>query len=293
MEEIIIPAPAKINLALDIKGLRDDGFHEVEMIMQSISLHDLVTIKKNNKGINLTTTNSHLPDGRDNIAFRAAELILNKTVACGGVAIHIDKRIPVAGGLAGGSTDAAAVLKGINQLYNLNINNKQLKKMAASLGSDVPFCLQGGTALAYGRGEKLKQLPDIKNVQLIIVTPPIKVSTPIIYKLYDEILPEKKIPVNELCKFLKVEDNINWGLNWGNILEIVTENYIKDISVIKNQLIKMGAIFTLMSGSGPSVFGIVEDSKQAQYIKKNWPRRGDFIERAYTIKKGFLELPRS
>ncbi|MFW5992139.1 MAG: 4-(cytidine 5'-diphospho)-2-C-methyl-D-erythritol kinase, partial [Halanaerobiaceae bacterium] len=269
-----------------------DGFHEVEMILQSIDLYDLIEIKKRDNGINLSTTSADLPDDEGNIAYRAAELIINEARVNGGVQIHIKKKIPIAAGLAGGSTDAAAVLKAVNHLYDINFNYDYLLELAAGLGSDVPFCLQGGTALARGRGEKIEQLPDIKKTEMVIITPPVKVSTARIYKKYDSILPGKEISVRLLSNSLKENSNIRWHLGWGNILENITGGFIEDIYEIKKQLRKMGVIFEMMSGSGPSVFGIVKNHEQGQYIKDNWPRKKDFIETARTIKKGFPELSR-
>lgn len=285
-----MPAPAKINLALDIKGLRDDGYHEVEMIMQSISLHDSVIIGKNDGEIKLTISDPSLPEDENNIAYRAAKMIIEKADLTAGVDIHIKKNIPVAGGLAGGSTDAAAVLTGINRLFNLNISELNLSKMASELGSDVPFCLHGGTTLAYGRGEKIKQLPDIKRYNLVIINPGIPISTAWAYQEFDKLRVNRKVPIKELVNKLNKREYISWSDGWINVLEEVATSFYPEIKDIKSILKEMGALFVLMSGSGSTVFAIVKDQEKGQNIKTNWPRTNDFITTAWTVKKDFPGL---
>ncbi len=290
MDRIVVPAPAKINLALDIKGLRDDGYHEVEMIMQSISLHDSVIIGKNDGEIKLTISDPSLPEDENNIAYRAAKMIIEKADLTAGVDIHIKKNIPVAGGLAGGSTDAAAVLTGINRLFNLNISELNLSKMASELGSDVPFCLHGGTTLAYGRGEKIKQLPDIKRYNLVIINPGIPISTAWAYQEFDKLRVNRKVPIKELVNKLNKREYISWSDGWINVLEEVATSFYPEIKDIKSILKEMGALFVLMSGSGSTVFAIVKDQEKGQNIKTNWPRTNDFITTAWTVKKDFPGL---
>ena len=290
MDRIVVPAPAKINLALDIKGVRDDGYHEVEMIMQSISLHDTVIIGENDGGINLTISDPNLPEDEKNIAYRAAKLMIEKFDLIAGLDIHIEKNIPVAGGLAGGSTDAAAVLTGISKLFNLKIPDEELSKMASKLGSDIPFCLHGGTAVAYGRGEKIKQLPDIKKYYLVIVNPGIPISTAWAYQEFDKLKMGKKVPIKGLIDKLSKKEKILWLDGWINVLEEVAISFYPEIIDIKNILKGMGAVFVLMSGSGSTVFAIVKDQEQGQAIKNNWPRTKDFITTAWTVKKDFTGL---
>ncbi|MFW6287425.1 MAG: 4-(cytidine 5'-diphospho)-2-C-methyl-D-erythritol kinase [bacterium] len=292
MKKVEIPAPAKINLALDIEGLREDGFHEVKMIMQSISLHDWIVVRKRKKGIKITSSESSLPDDSGNIAYRAANMILNKKSVKTGVDIFIEKNIPIGAGLAGGSTDAAAVLKAINYLYSLDISDKSLCDMASLLGSDVPFCLKGGTALAYGRGEKIDQLPDLDVKDLVLVNPGFEVSTPWAYNKYDEITITDKIPIESLLNILKTNKGITWKEGWGNVLEKVTITYYSEINKIKSILKDMGALFVMMSGSGPTVFAVVENQEDAAGILENWPRNNDFIISARTVKKDFSRLYR-
>lgn len=290
MKEIKIPAPAKINLALDIQDKRPDGYHNVEMIMQSIGLADVITIKKSDEGIKVTTSNDRLSGGKSNLAYQAAELILSETGVKSGVEIDIKKNIPLSAGLAGGSTDAAAVLKGINKLYQSGLTQVQLANLAARIGSDVPFCLRGGTAYAHGRGELIKQLPDIKKIYLVLVKPPVSVSTARIYQEYDRILPERKSSIDKFHVLLKEGKDIKWNEGWYNILEPVTTTIVPDIIKIKNLLLKKGAIFSLMSGSGPTVFGIVDSWDLAVNIARSWPRSKDFIIPTYSTRQDFNEL---
>ncbi len=293
MEKIRVPAPAKINLSLAITGLREDGFHELEMIMQSISLHDIVKIKKVSQGIILNTNHEHLTDGRDNLAYKAAELMLNRFNLDGGLDIYIDKKIPIAAGLAGGSTDAAAVINGVNKLFRLNLNSRKLRELAAEIGSDVPFCIQGGTVLATGRGTKIKQLPDIKKQQIIIVCPMVKIDTAEIYDEYDK-LKEKKdfpfIPTNKLLNLIKNNKKIKWNEGWNNVLEQVTINECSEIERIKNILRDKQVKFCLMSGSGPAVFAITDNKEKVNSIINNWPRKEDLLFAVSTVRKDFKEL---
>lgn len=290
LDKIIVPAPAKINLALDIKGNREDGFHEIETIMQSISLCDYLVIKKNRGGIGLHTSTKDLPKGSENIACRAADKIISYAGLSTGVDIEIEKRIPIAGGLAGGSSDAAAVLNGINKLYGLNIGDSTLLDMAAELGSDVPFCLHGGTTFASGRGEEIEQLRDLKRLDLIIVNPGIKISTAWVYQEYDKLVKKIEVPIQKLLVLIEEKAEIKWYEGWVNVLENVVLPYYQDIIRIKENLKKMGASFVLMTGSGPTVFAVVEDQKMGERIRKNWPEEKDFISTAWTVKKDFFEL---
>ncbi len=293
MDKINVPAPAKINLALSVTGLREDGFHDLDMIMQTISLHDILHIKKSSSNIKVTSTDTNLPQGRENLAYRAAELILAYTDTPAGVEIFIEKNIPVAAGLAGGSTDAAAVLRGVNKLFAFNLSNLELKKLAASIGSDVPFCLKGGTALATGRGTRIEQLPDIRKEILVLVCPPVKISTAKIYSVYDELKDKKNlpdIPLHKLLELIKSQQKIKWNEGWNNVLAPVTKNLCSDIGEIENIFTSKGVKFCQMTGSGPAVFAIVKDIKEAGNIIKNWPREDDLLYNVFTVNKDFPEL---
>ncbi|NLM98044.1 MAG: 4-(cytidine 5'-diphospho)-2-C-methyl-D-erythritol kinase, partial [Halanaerobiaceae bacterium] len=240
--------------------------------------------------INVHASIKGLPQGPANIAYRAAEMIIQYSGLSTGVDIRIEKKIPVAGGLAGGSSDAAAVLKGINILFGLNIDDTVLLDMAAELGSDVPFCLRGGTVFASGRGEILRELPDLKRVDLVIVNPGIEISTAWVYQEYDRLCEKRELPVRELLALIEDKAEIKWNEGWANVLEDAVLPYYQDIARIKENLKKMGASFVLMTGSGPTVFAVAETQKAVERIKNNWPEKKDFVTTAWTVKKDFFEL---
>ncbi|MDD3853581.1 MAG: 4-(cytidine 5'-diphospho)-2-C-methyl-D-erythritol kinase [Syntrophomonadaceae bacterium] len=262
-DSIIIPAPAKVNLTLDIKGKRPDGYHELETVMHQINLVDIITIEKQEAGIEVVTSSDLVIDDETNLAYRAAALILEKSHCRAGVKIIIQKNIPVGAGLAGGSTDAAAVLKGIRQLFDLRLDDRALHEMGLALGSDVPFCLRGGTALATGRGEVLGRLPDNLHLNMVIVKPPYQVSTAEVYKAFR---PEqvKRFPDTDAfieswynCDMIGICDYME------NVLESVTEEQYAEIKTLKNQLVQLGALKAVMSGSGPSVLAIFDQLDSA------------------------------
>ncbi|MGM0409688.1 MAG: 4-(cytidine 5'-diphospho)-2-C-methyl-D-erythritol kinase, partial [Bacillota bacterium] len=269
MNKIKLKAPAKINLSLSINGLREDGFHELEMIMQAVSLYDYITLEKIEKGIEIHCDDKRIPTDYNNLAYQAAELIINKYDINKGIKINIEKNIPLAAGLAGGSTDAAAVLKGITKLFSLNLAKKELYNLAKEIGSDVSFCIYGGTALATSRGEKITQLANIEKNYLVLVTPPVEVSTAAIYKAYDKKEINLKIPTEKLVKDINKNKNIDCSLPFANELEKVTEKRIKEVNLIKENFRKFSPELVLMSGSGPSVFAIVKNEKKANTIVKN------------------------
>ncbi|MFW6308974.1 MAG: 4-(cytidine 5'-diphospho)-2-C-methyl-D-erythritol kinase [bacterium] len=290
MNQIKLEAPAKINLSLDVLGSRDDGFHEVEMIMQTIGLCDIIEISKIDQGIELTVIGADLPEDSNNLAYKAAELVFSQVNLATGVHIKIEKNIPVAAGLAGGSTDAAAVLRGMNSLFALDLTLKQLKRLASSLGSDVPFCLQGGTALATGRGTELTQLQDLKKENILLVNPGFSVSTPRIYEEFDRIKPDLDIPTQKLIEIINSRQEISWQEGWGNVLEPVTVKFFPEIVALKRRLSKYAVKFCLMSGSGPTVFAVLPDRKLGEEIIKDWPRPNDFLYLTVTRTQQKLEI---
>lgn len=285
MHQLSIKAYAKINLFLDIKGIRDDGYHELEMVMQSINLHDKLVISPRKKGINITTNSSEIPTGIDNLAYKAAKKIIEESNFSKGVDIFIDKNIPVAAGLAGGSTDAAAVINGMNDFLNLGLNEDTLHNIAREVGSDVPFCLNPGTAYATGRGDKLEYLDSIKTYKVILIKPPVMVSTKKIYDLYDKSDHNIRVPVEKLLKKIKNRKGLKVEDGWANVLEPVTKNLVKEVEKIENILKNKGFEFTLMTGSGPTVFSLVDKYQEDLAVKtvKNWQRNQDFITLTKTI----------
>ncbi len=286
---ITISAPAKVNLTLDIKGKRPDGYHELETVMHQINLLDIITIEKQETGIEVVTSSELVIDDETNLAYRAAALILEKYNCQAGVKINIQKNIPVGAGLAGGSTDAAAVLKGIRQLFDLPVDDRTLHEIGLALGSDVPFCLQGGTALATGRGEILSMLPDSLVLTMVIVKPPYQVSTAEVYKAFrlEQVkrFPDTNAFIESWCNY----DMIGMCDHMENVLESVTEEQYAEIKTIKNQLVQLGAIKSIMSGSGPSVLAIFDQLAPAarafEIIKKTCQET--YIVSSY-LKEGVL-----
>ncbi|NMA33865.1 MAG: 4-(cytidine 5'-diphospho)-2-C-methyl-D-erythritol kinase [Clostridiaceae bacterium] len=267
MSYIEIPAYAKINLSLDVIRRREDGYHELRMIMQTVSLHDTVCLESAGEaGIRLECDTDAVPCDRTNTAWRAAELMFGQYNLAGGLRIRIIKRIPAAAGLAGGSTDAAAVLKGINELYALGLDTGELKRLGLQIGADVPYCIEGGTRLAEGIGEILTPLPDLSGIDVVIVKPHIKVSTPWVYSQLDlsQVTEHDRPDTEKLTEALANRDLKAASLNMKNVLELVTMRRYEIISYAKSRMAQAGAEACLMSGSGPSVFGLFAGPEKAQ-----------------------------
>lgn len=270
MNSICVKARAKINLSLDVLGRRNDGYHDVQMIMQSISLHDDIYIDCIDKrSIEIKCDKRWVPSNSDNIAYKAAAVMMDKYHLPKGVSIRIVKKIPVAAGLAGGSADAAAVLKGMNELFSLNLKEQELMLLGKSIGADVPFCVKGGTALAEGIGEILTEIAPLKNVSIVLVKPRISVSTAWVYKNLDigkiSLRPNTGLIVN----FIKNQNVENIAKNMVNVLETVTLNRYGVIVEIKDKLVSLGALGSMMSGSGPTVFGIFGSKMEAENAYMN------------------------
>lgn len=262
---ISINAPAKVNLTLDVKGKRADNYHDIESVMLQISLMDRLIIKKIEKGIHIDSNNYLLPRGEDNLAYKAARLMKEKYNLLEGISIYIEKNIPIGAGLAGGSTDAAAVLKGVRRLFDLNIEREDLLEIGAKIGSDVPFCILGGTAIARGRGEILQEIFDKPHLEMLLVKPSYQVSTASVYQALNL---NESIERPNLALFLeawKKCDIINIVQNVCNVLETVTIKQHPEILEIKKSLENLGAKKALMSGSGPSVFAIFDTRAQAMH----------------------------
>lgn len=267
---LTLSANAKINLTLDILGTREDGYHEVAMIMQEISLHDTLSMGKINQGISLTIAiegqQGTLPADESNLCWKAAALVQKEYNLQEGVEIHLTKRIPMAAGLAGGSADAAAVLKGMNHLFRLGMTEARLCELGARLGSDIPFCIMGGTMLATGRGEVLTRLPRFPRLSVVLAKPPVGVSTAWAYKTYDAGY-DGPHPDNEamLAAIHEGDAHKAAGLLC-NVLEGVTETEHPVIADYKRLMLEHGAMASMMSGSGPTVFGLVREKQQAWHL---------------------------
>ncbi len=259
-------APAKINLTLDVLHKRPDGFHEVEMIMTTVDLADRIWLRPAASGnIIIKASERFVPNDRKNLAYQAAELLQQRYGIQKGVEITLEKSIPVAAGLAGGSSDAAATLRGLNRLWNLGLSADKLAELGAIIGSDVSFCVHGGTALATGRGEKIQSLPAPPNCWVILAKPPISVSTADIYgnlRLTKADHPDTASMMNAL----RQGDYDKMCASVGNILEAVTMSIHPQVAVLKEQMKKFGADAVLMSGSGPTVFGLVKHESRVPRI---------------------------
>lgn len=263
MDEISLKALAKINLGLDVLGKREDGYHDVRMIMQTIHLYDRVEIKKTRSPhIHVETNLYYLPVNEDNLVYRAAKLMKDEFQIKEGVRIVLQKFIPVAAGLAGGSSDAAAVLVGMNRIFNLGLKQNKLMELGLKIGADVPFCIMRGTALAEGIGEKLTALPPMPKCPVLIAKPAISVSTKTVYeglKLYDGM---EHPDIDGVMGSIQQKDLKGVASNMGNILETVTIPMYPVIKDIKKLMMDNGALNAMMSGSGPTVFGLFPNEKE-------------------------------
>lgn len=263
---LTVQAFAKINLTLDVLSKRDDGYHEVAMVMQSISLADELNLSLQSSSISVSTDVPELETDSGNLAYRAAALLKEHCGVKQGAHIHIHKDIPVAAGLAGGSSDAAATLKGLNELWRLDLTMEELAELGAKLGSDVPFCLYGGTMLATGRGEKLSSLPSMPECWVVLVKPSAQVSTAWVYSNYKD-QPEIRHPdLAAMQHALAQKDLAGVASKVGNVLETVTIPAYPEIAELKHRMLQCGAMASLMSGSGPTVFGLVDNYEKARSI---------------------------
>lgn len=259
-----IKAYSKINIALEVVGKREDGYHLLRMIMQNIDLYDLIEVNEKRSNITIECNKPYVPKDERNLAFKAARLFMDTYGLNKGVHINITKNIPVAAGLAGGSTNAAAVLRALNEMFDIGASEEELMKMGVKLGADVPYCIKGGTCLCEGIGEEITQLKAFKDKILVLVKPPFGVSTKDVYGAIDINKIYKKVLINELIDAIKKDDLTFVANNMKNHLENVTLRRHPVIIKIKEDMIKMGSIGSMMSGSGPTVFGFFDDMLKAQ-----------------------------
>ena len=267
--DISLKALAKINLGLDVVRRREDGYHEVRMIMQTIQLYDRLDIKRTQEpGIQIQTNLSFLPVNENNLIYKAAKLLMDEFSITDGVSVKLDKRIPVAAGMAGGSTDAAAMLIGVNRLFSLGLTKKQLMERGVQIGADVPYCIMRGTALAEGIGEALSPLPPMVKCPVLIAKPSISVSTKFVYqnlKLDDTTIHPD---IDRLIDDIKAKNLHDIAAHMGNVLETVTIPNYPVIDEIKKHMLSNGAVGAMMSGSGPTVFGLFDDEDTAKKAYK-------------------------
>lgn len=287
MDKIQLKALAKINLGLDVLRRREDGYHEVKMIMQTIGLHDDLEIRKTKTpGIQVKTNLYYLPTNENNLVYKAAKLLMDEFQIQDGVSIQLKKRIPVAAGMAGGSSDGAAVLWGINQMYGLGLSMQALMERGVRLGADVPYCIQRGTALAEGIGEKLSVLPPMPKCTILIAKPGISVSTKFVYENLhaNDLKPEQHPDVDSMIEAMRQKDLGLLCSRMGNVLETVTIPAYPVINEIKRAMMDNGAIGSMMSGSGPTVFGIFDSPAAAKQAVKA-------VRAAKLAKQIFLTTP--
>lgn len=269
MDELNLKALAKINIGLDVLGKREDGYHEVRMIMQTIHLFDRLQIKKTKEpGIRISSNLYYLPVNENNLIYKAAKLMTEEFSIQEGIEVYLEKHIPVAAGMAGGSTDAAATLYGLNKMFDLGLNMQKLKERGVKIGADVPYCLMRGTALAEGIGEKLTSLPPMPKCPVLVAKPGVSVSTKFVYEnlRLNEDTPHPDI--DKLIEDIEKKDLKQTAEDMGNILETVTVEHYPEIAGLKEIMVKTGALNALMSGSGPTVFGLFEDEKTAKKAYK-------------------------
>ena len=265
MDKVNERAYGKINLSLDVLGRRANGYHDVSMVMQTVDLYDVITLRKLSyrDGIILTTDVDNIPLDEGNIVYKAIKLVKEEYGIDIGVSADIKKRLPVAAGMGGGSADSAAALRGMNTLFELGLKSERLEELGVRLGADVPFLIKGGIALAEGIGEKLTALPDFPECSLVIVKPNVSVSTKEVYEAFDSLTEVVHPNIKKLTDSLGKEDLRYIVKLLGNVLEDVTIKRHGIIDEIKKLLVENGAVFSMMTGSGPTVFGIFENEEKA------------------------------
>ena len=285
MDRVEERAYGKINLSLDVLGRRENGYHDVSMVMQTVDLYDVISLNKleSDNEIRLTTNVNTPPLDETNIVYKAVKLIKEEYGINTGVSVHIEKYLPIAAGMGGGSADAAATLRGMNRLFELGLDDEKLEELGVRLGADVPFLIKGGIALAEGIGEKLTRLPDFPDCVLVIAKPDLGVSTKEVYEAFDSL---KKVEYPDVRKLVKSLGSVSLKeivKLLGNVLEEVTAKKYEIIEIVKNLLLDNGAVFSMMTGSGPTVFGIFENEKQAKKACNNL-RKQEGLELAAIAK---------
>ena len=279
---MILKAPAKINLGLDVTGRRPDGYHDVAMVMQSLTLHDRVTLEafSDSQGgwrtgpdektgtISIRCNLPFIPTDKSNLAYKAAAALMEAKGVTDHLVIELDKRIPVAAGLAGGSTDAAAVLDGVNRLFGLGCSDEELRKIGAGIGADIPFCLMTGTAKAEGIGDILTPLPPMPACGLLLIKPSFSVSTKAVYQALDASPISEHPAIDPIIEALSEGDLDALAGRLGNVLETVTAAQYPVIGELKEALKAEGALNALMSGSGPTVYGIFRTKEKAHAVRE-------------------------
>ncbi len=290
MDKLELKALGKVNLGLDILGKKENGYHEVRMVMQTVYLYDRVILERSRTpGIRIETNLKFLPVNENNIAYKAAELLKNEFGIDEGIKIILDKHIPVAAGMAGGSSNAAAVLFGMNRMYGLGLSEEELKKRGVNLGADVPYCIMRGTVLAEGIGEKLTPLPSIPKCYVLIAKPPLSASTETVYEKYDALSQVEHPDIDGIIQGLETGDIGRVASGMGNVLEQVMLKEYPIIAQIKKAMLDLGALGALMSGSGPTVFGLFDSRSQARMaarkIKSRNLTRQAYVTNVHNVRR--------
>ena len=288
MDSIQMRAYGKINLSLDVTGKRDNGYHDVRMIMQTVGIYDQITIRKmSGQGIKVTTNLSFLPVDENNLVYKAAKLLMDEFNIDSGVSISLKKNIPVAAGMAGGSSDAAAVFVGMNRMFELKLSKKELMERGVKLGADIPYCIMRGTVLAEGIGEVLTPLKAMPDCHILIAKPHVNVSTAFVYKNLHLDSIDKHPDVDRAIAAIDAGDIKELALSMENILETVTVPAYPVIEDLKNLMKEGGALNAIMSGSGPTVFGIYDDKEQAggdyKLVEESGLARQLFLTRPFNV----------
>lgn len=284
MDEIVIDAYGKINLALDVLYPRDDGYHEIDTIMQQIDLKDTIILRNIDvDNIIIECNREDVPLDKTNLVYKAWEKILKETNLKRGIHITIQKNIPVAAGLAGGSTNAAAVLKGLNILWDLNLPQERLMEIGAEIGADVPFCLLGGTARGRGKGERLTKIRSFSNKLILLANIGKQVSSGYVYDKLDSEKNRERIDVGKIVEYIENDNVEKVAENMANIMETVVIREHPIIGEIKEDMIEHGALGSLMSGSGPTVFGIFHREENLLRCKEFLERKAEKVFLAKTI----------
>lgn len=284
MESIRLKARAKINLGLDVLGRRDNGYHDVRMVMQTVGLYDRIIMTRiPEEEIRIKTNVGFLPVNENNLVYKAIMLMKDSYKLEGGIEVDLNKFIPVAAGMAGGSSDAACALFGMNRLYELNISMKELMKLGVGIGADVPYCLMRGTALAEGIGEKLTRLPDMPFCHILVAKPPVNVSTRLVYEKLDSTPINEHPDIDGIIEAVRLKDVGLVASRMGNVLESVTVPLYPVIDSIKKDMLEHGAINAMMSGSGPTVFGIFPDEQSMTACQQFLRQKGE-ARQVYTTE---------
>ena len=267
-------AYAKINLGLDVVGRLENGYHQVRMIMQTVGIYDRLTFAAGESGIRIVTDSGELPTGPDNLIYRAAVLLLETCGVEAGVDIRLEKHIPIAAGMAGGSSDAAATLQGLNDLFAPGLTQERLRQLGVRIGADVPYCIMGGTALAEGIGEVLTPLPPAPRCTVLVAKPDLQVSTKYVYEHLDAGESWQHPDIDGMRSAIESGSLPGVVSRLGNVLETVTAGAYPVIGQIKREMLTRGAMGSLMSGSGPTVFGIYGNREQARDARSRLEETG-------------------